>query len=506
MKTKLFLFFTVLLMSFAVNAQVTSVAITGEAAGGWPGSVGDPGPIDVHQMTSTDGENWTFSGLTLTTAAVNGGIKFRANNDWAINWGAAEFPIGTGTQGGANILCTAGNWDVAFNSTTGAYTFTAGVPLPVVKLIGTCTGLIEGLNMPAISLTTFKLTDVTLLDGLAQFDVEGFIYGGVDFPTGTYSDETVFIPVPAGIYSSVTFDISNGVYTFELAPLIPPVSIVGDGVGGWPGSAGNPGPLDTNQLTSADGTNYKIDKLACVVGPGKFRQDNDWAVNWGNVAFPLGTGTQDGENIAISPAGTYDVTFNRLTGEYNFSFPAISIVGDGVGGWPGSAGNPGPLDTNQMTTTDGVTYTITGLVCAVGPAKFRQNNDWGTNWGSVAFPAGTGTQDGENIAIATAGTYTVTLDRITGIYNFDDGLSTTAFNTNTFKVFPNPTNSAWSFVATTAKNITSIQIVDMLGKTVMTIAPAATSANVDATNITSGLYFAKVTTTEGTETVKLMKN
>ena len=46
----------------------------------------------------------------------------------------------------------------------------------------------------------------------------------------------------------------------------------------------------------------------------------------------------------------------------------------------------------------------------------------------------------------------------------------------------------------------------MLGKTVMTIAPAATSANVDATNITSGLYFAKVTTTEGTETVKLMKN
>jgi hypothetical protein len=498
MKTKLFLFFTVLLMSFAVNAQVTSVAITGEAAGGWPGSVGDPGPIDVHQMTSTDGENWTLNGLVLTTFATDGGIKFRANNDWAINWGAADFPSGTGTQGGANIQCTAGNYDVTFNSTTGVYTFTVGTPLPVVKLIGACTGLVDGLDMPAITLTTFKATNVTLLDGAGQFSIDGAIFGETTFPTGTLTGATDNIPVVAGVYSSITLDLAAGTYTFETAPLIPPVSIVGDGVGGWPPFAG----ADPNQLTSADGTNYKIDKLACTVGAGKFRQDNDWTVNWGNSAFPAGTGTQGGDNIAITPAGTYDVTFNRLTGEYNFSFPGISVVGDGVGGWPPFPG----ADPNQMTTTDGVTYTITGLVCSVGSAKFRQNNDWATNWGSVDFPIGTGTQGGDNIAIATAGTYTVTLDRITGIYNFDDGLSTTGFNTSAFKVFPNPTNNAWNFVSTSAKNITSIQIVDMLGKTVMTIAPAATSATVDATSISNGLYFAKVTTTAGTETVKLMKN
>jgi uncharacterized protein YjdB len=83
--------------------------------------------------------------------------------------------------------------------------------------------------------------------------------------------------------------------------------------------------------------------------------------------------------------------------------------------------------------------------------------------------------------------------------------STSSF-TSDIKVYPNPTNRSWNFVSTPDKNITSIQIIDMLGKTVMTINPAATSANVDATNITSGLYFAKVTTTSGTETVKLMKN
>ena len=104
MKTKLFLFFAVLMMSFGVNGQINSVAVVGEAAGGWPGDLGNPGPEDVHQMTSTDGENWTLSGLLLTTFDVNGGgIKFRANNAWDINWGAAEFPAGTGIQDGANI-------------------------------------------------------------------------------------------------------------------------------------------------------------------------------------------------------------------------------------------------------------------------------------------------------------------------------------------------------------------------------------------------------------------
>ena len=159
-----------------------------------------------------------------------------------------------------------------------------------------------------------------------------------------------------------------------------------------------------------------------------------------------------------------------------------------------------------MSTADGVDYTIAGIVLSVGAAKFRANNAWDTNWGSADFPLGVGTQGGADIAVETAGTYNITLNRVTGAYTFTDGLSTTGFNTSTFKVYPNPTNNAWNFVSTSGKSISSIQIVDMLGKTVMTINPAATSANVDATSISSGLYFAKVTTAAGTETVKLMKN
>ncbi len=498
MKTKLFLFFTVLLMSFGMNAQVTSVALVGEAAGGWPGSPGNPGPIDVLQMTSTDGENWTLNAVTLTTFASGGGVKFRANNDWAINWGAVDFPSGTGTQNGANILCIAGTYDVTFNSTTGVYNFSGGTPLPTVKLVGVCTGTVEGITMTVAGADTFSASNVTLVDGAGQFSIDGNLFGETTFPTGTLTGATDNIPVAAGFYSSVTLNIATGEYSFVL---IPPVSIVGDGVGGWPPFAG----ADPNQLASSDAINYSLDKLACTVGSAKFRQDNDWTINWGNAAFPTGTATQGGDNIAIGTAGTYDVRFNRVTGDYSFSIPTIALVGSATPtGWP--TGTPGEIDASALTTTDGVTYTLTGITLSAGECKFRANNAWDVNWGAADFPSGTATQGGANIVVGTGGVYNVTLDRVSGAYTFTDGLSTTAFNTSAFRVFPNPTNNAWNFVSTSAKNITSIQIVDMLGKTVMTINPAATSANVDATSINSGLYFAKVTTDAGTETVKLMKN
>ena len=504
MKTKLLLLLTICLMSFGMNAQVNSVALVGEAVGGWPGSAGNPGPIDINQLTQVDAENWIIENITVAAGAC----KLRANNAWSgagFEW-AGAFPTAVGTSSGDIIVPIAGLYTVTLNTTTGVYNFEAGTPLPTVKLIGTSVADVNGLVLAPFATDTFRATNVTLLDGTGQFDIDGTIVGETSFPTGTITGIQENIPVVAGVYSSVTINISSGEYAFVLAPLIPPVSIVGDAVGGWPGSAGNPGPLDLNQLTSTDGTNYKIDKLACVVGPAKFRQNNDWTINWGNVAFPIGTATQGGDNIEVATAGTYDVTFNRTTGDYSFLFPSIAIVGEAVGGWPGSAGNPGPLDVNQMTTTDGVTYTINDLACVVGPTKFRQNNDWGVNWGNAAFPIGTGTQGGDNIAVTTDGIYDITFNRVTGEYNFTINLATTTFNTNAFKVFPNPTNNSWNFVSTTSRNITSIQIVDMLGKNVMTITPAATSATVDASSITSGLYFAKVTTASGTETVKLMKN
>lgn len=495
---------TICLMSFGMNAQINSVALVGEAVGGWPGSPGNPGPIDINQLTQVDADNWRIENVTIAA----GPCKLRANNSWSgagFEW-AGAFPTAVGTSAGDIAVPIAGLYTVTLNTATNVYNFESGTVLPTVKLIGTSVADPNGLVLAPFAADTFRATNVTLLAGTGQFDIDGTIFGETTFPTGILSGAADNIPVEAGTYSAITINIASGEYTFEVAPLIPPISIVGDAVGGWPGSAGNPGPLDLNQLTSTDGTIYTITKLPAVVGPAKFRQDNAWTINWGSADFPIGIGTQGGADIGITTAGTYDVTFNRSTGEYSFLFPSIAVVGEAVGGWPGSAGNPGPIDVNQMTTTDGVIYTINDVVvAAAGPAKFRQGNAWDINWGSDTFPMGTGTQGGADIPIANPGTYDITFNRVTGAYNFDDGLATTTFNSANFKVYPNPTNNVWNF-ASVNQAIERIQIVDVLGKTVMTIAPKDMAATVDASSLTSGMYFAKISTANATETAKVVKN
>ena len=49
----------------------------------------------------------------------------------------------------------------------------------------------------------------------------------------------------------------------------------------------------------------------------KFAADGDWAVNWGGKTFPVGEGTQDGDNINVG-IGTYTVMFNDILGYYYF--------------------------------------------------------------------------------------------------------------------------------------------------------------------------------------------
>jgi len=493
MKTKLLLFIALIFSAVNINAQITSVALVGEAAGGWPGSAGNPGPTDVHQMTSTDGENWTLEAITLTTFAPDGGVKFRANNDWTINWGAEAFPSGTGTQNGANIRCIAGTYDVTFNSTTGVYSFSGGTPLPVVKLVGTAVTEPGGLVLNISGTDTFSVSNSTLVAGNAQFEVDGVLYGGTSFPTGSALSNTDLIPVPAAFFSSISINIANGEYTFIQ---IPPVSIVGDGVGGWPPFVGN----DPNQLSSTDGVNYKLDKLACTVGGAKFRQDNVWTINWGNVAFPTGIATTGGSDIAITAAGSYDVKFNRLTGEYSFSIPTIALVGSATPtGWP--TGTPGEIDAAALTTTDGVTYTLTNVALSVGECKFRANNSWDVNWGAADFPSGTATQGGANIAITTANNYDVTLNRVTGDYTFTPTLSLNQFGIDAVSLYPNPTASNFSIKG----NFEKAQVYNISGKLVKTFV-SSDNNQFSISDLSTGLYLVRVSDANNNyKTLKLIK-
>ena len=50
----------------------------------------------------------------------------------------------------------------------------------------------------------------------------------------------------------------------------------------------------------------------------KFAADGSWDVNWGGPAFPLGLGEHNSPGNIPVEAGTYDVIFNDILGEYYF--------------------------------------------------------------------------------------------------------------------------------------------------------------------------------------------
>lgn len=84
---------------------ITVIGIVGDAtADGWPND-NNPKPDGVMTYNKTD-RAWEISGVTLKA----GDLKFRANYDWAINWGGTTDNL---TQGGDNIKITeSGTYDI----------------------------------------------------------------------------------------------------------------------------------------------------------------------------------------------------------------------------------------------------------------------------------------------------------------------------------------------------------------------------------------------------------
>ncbi|TRX21037.1 T9SS type A sorting domain-containing protein [Flavobacterium franklandianum] len=516
MKTKLFyLFIAVFLFSFSGKSQTyPTITLIGSGNGGWTDTAETP-------LLTSDGITYSLVDKVLT----DGELKFREGKCWTtgcaptvtntFGWGPTDaqftidggWPSGTNAtpaDGGKNIVSKAGVWTITFDRINGTWSFVPGTPLPVIKLVGTSVSAAGGASLTTADGIIFTAKKVTLVPGTCQFSIDAVLAGGLTFPTGDALSPTDMIPVnTTGIDYDVTFDYSLYKYTFTVATF-PGISIVGDGTGvdGWPGQANNPGPIDVHQMTTNDGVTYTLNNLPIVPGQLLFRTNNGWDVKYGDAPFPTGSG--NGANNIVVPAGnagTYNVTLNANTKAYAFTKITYSIVGTGVGGWPGETGNPGPIDNHQLSTVDGVNYTSTGLVVIAGGAKFRLNNAWaGGDWGGDGFPAGTKT--GNNIP-TVAGTYNLTVNVLTGAYDFGTALAVTKFDTKSFKAYPNPTKGSWNI--TSNDEITSVQVYDVQGKAVYTKFGASKEVSVNASELSKGVYFAKVATANGESTLKLVK-
>ncbi len=376
--------------------------------------------------------------------------------------------------------------------------FTQSVSSQVISIIGdtgpagswtTDTNMITSDNI-TYTLNNVVLTTATGPSTGVKFrqDADWVINWGGNFPNGTGVQDGPNIQTVAGTYD-ITFNRINGTYTFILLVGFPSVGIWGPAVDSQNGYAGP----DVNMATN-DGVNYTLSGFTFSSGNAYFRQDDNFNLVWGSTSFPTGTGTLNGPPLTI-PGGEYYVTFNRTTGAYSFSFPSVGILGTALNGFN--------VPDTDLSTTDGFTYIYNGLTLTDGLVKFRKDNSWDINWGSLDFPTGTGTQNGADIPV-TAGTYDIFFDKSTGAYQFNQLFSTSEFTSANFKLYPNPSNQNWTI--TSKETIESIQLFDVLGKTMYSGNPKSNSFEVQGTYLNNGIYFAKIETLSGSATLKLIKN
>ena len=290
-------------------ATTFSIGIVGTSlSGGWD--------TDVDMLT-TDGIIYTLSNYPL----MPGYVKFRQDHNWCINWGSLDFPSGIGIQDGWNIpvpkFC---NYDITFNRITGEYSFVnVGNCAPEIGIIGSAVPpnfeADPDVNMLTRDRKIYTLKHYLFTDGVARFRQDGnnvLKWGGNTFPTGTAVQDGPDIPVTAGVYD-VTFNIETGEYSFTY----PVVGIIGDALLGW----------DTDvDMQTTSGSLYTLTEYTFTNGYAKFRTDHSWDENFGDETFPSGWLYFNGPNIPV-PAGTYNVTFDMMTGRYNFEATNCPVPG-----------------------------------------------------------------------------------------------------------------------------------------------------------------------------------
>ncbi len=291
-----------------------TVGLIGSAS---PGDWGTDTDMRLNDPERIDKNTWTL------TVFLKGGneVKFRASDSWDVNWGAADFPSGTGTQGGANIPIPADDYyKVTFNDITGEYSFTALSPSVyiTVGVIGSGTSggwdsdtdLTKDVGNPHL-----WTGEITLTDGEAKFRAENdwaANWGAVNFPSGFGTGGGPNIPVKAGTYF-VWFNDATGEYAFmdknDKTPYTT-IGIIGSATpGGW--------DTDTDMIQNPSNPYRWSVIISLTEAETKFRADNDWAVNWGGVGLPSGIGIKGGPNIAVKE-GKYTIHFHSGTGEYTY--------------------------------------------------------------------------------------------------------------------------------------------------------------------------------------------
>jgi hypothetical protein len=168
-----------------------------------------------------------------------------------------------------------------------------------------------------------------------------------------------------------------------------------------PGAYQGWSPSTADSLISLTGNQIYTGMIAFTAGNLEFKitPKKNWDLSYADAGG--GKFSTSGGNMAAPSAGLKTVTFDQTNSTWKVE-DAISygIIGDATpNGWNG--------DTDMKLINDGKgTYVVT-LDLIPGAYKFRYNHDWAVNYGGSA---GTLVSGGDNITVAAAGNYTITMN------------------------------------------------------------------------------------------------
>ena len=186
------------------------------------------------------------------------------------------------------VIPGAGTWIVTLDMNNLSYS----VGKPILYMAGDANGWkqIDVLNSDdGVHFTGYMYLNQEGFKFCSQPNWDGTNYGGAFF--GQESDN-IMMTQKAGFYQ-VEVDLSAQTYT--LTPFT--IGIIGNATPkGWSG--------DTDMTYNPEERCWELKNVELTDGEMKFRHTNDWSLNWGG---PLDALVQDGANIAINEAGTYDI-------------------------------------------------------------------------------------------------------------------------------------------------------------------------------------------------------
>ncbi|VXC28175.1 Por secretion system C-terminal sorting domain-containing protein [Flavobacterium sp. 9AF] len=187
-----------------------------------------------------------------------------------------------------------------------------------------------------------------------------------------------------------------------------------------------------------------------------------------------------------------------LAGTVWFSFVApvsgsVEVTTDFAGGTLGDG------------DTEIAVYNGTGVVCSdlsTLPAQTACDQDGGTTVNYSSYLSLTGLNSGETYYIQVDSYDGVALGTF-GIQVNDTSLSTSVFDLNNFKAYPNPVKDILNLEY--SSDMTSVSIFNMIGQEVINQKVNATSANINMTELNSGAYIVNVVIDGNVSVLKVIK-